>query len=85
MKIKQTKTILEGNPTFMCLVLANSGGWVRVNEFKTVVKVKRRKKETRGHSSPNLEPFRSARVPLSLSLTERPADARWRFGVPRRL
>lgn len=57
--------ILEGNPTFMCLVRANSGGWVRVNEFKTVVKVKRRKKETRGHSSPNLETFRSARVPLS--------------------
>lgn len=39
MRIEQTEPILEGNPTFMCLVWANSGGWVRVNEFKMVVKV----------------------------------------------
>lgn len=39
MRIEQTEPTPEENPTFMCLVWANSGGWVRVDEFKMVEKV----------------------------------------------
>lgn len=39
MRIEQTEPTPEENPTFMCLVWVNSGGWVRVDEFKMVEKV----------------------------------------------
>lgn len=32
--------IMRGNHIFMCLVWASSGGWVRVSDFKVVVKCK---------------------------------------------
>lgn len=47
----------------MCLVWASSGGWVRVSDFKVVVKCRDGRKKSEGIPSPN---HSKVRAPLSL-------------------